>query len=42
MPNNGPLYMIVGPEPVDITMVEFDLAGDRFLGGRLAGKRRHM
>ena len=36
-PNNGPLYMIVGPEPVDITMVEFDLAGDRFLVGGLPG-----
>ena len=34
-PNNGPLYMIVGPEPVDITMVEFDLASDRFSVGGL-------
>ena len=34
-PNNGQLYMIVGPEPVDITMVEFDLAGDRFSVGGL-------
>ena len=34
-PNNGPLYMIVGPEPVDITMVEFDLANDRFSVGGL-------
>ena len=31
----GPLYMIVGPEPVDITMVEFDLASDRFSVGGL-------
>ena len=34
-PYNGPLYMIVGPEPVDITMVEFDLASDRFSVGGL-------
>ena len=34
-PHNGPLYMIVGPEPVDITMVEFDLASDRFSVGGL-------
>ena len=34
-PYNGPLYMIVGPEPVDITMVEFDLASDRFSAGGL-------
>ena len=34
-PNNGQLYMIVGPEPVDITMVEFDLASDRFSVGGL-------
>ena len=34
-PNNGPLYMIVGPEPVDITMVEFDLDNDRFSVGGL-------
>ena len=34
-PNNGPLYIIVGPEPVDITMVEFDLASDRFSVGGL-------
>ena len=34
-PNNGPLYMIVGPEPVDITMVEFDLDRDRFSVGGL-------
>ena len=27
--------MIVGPEPVDITMVEFDLANDRFSVGGL-------
>ncbi len=34
-PYGDPLYMIAGPEPVDITMVEFDLAGDRFLVGGL-------
>ena len=34
-PYNGSLYMIVGPEPVDITMVEFDLASDRFSVGGL-------
>ena len=34
-PYNGPLYMIVGPEPVDINMVEFDLASDRFSVGGL-------
>ncbi len=34
---NQQLYMIAGPEPVDITMVEFDLAGDRFLVGGLPG-----
>ena len=34
-PNNGSLYMIVGPEPVDITMVVFDLASDRFSVGGL-------
>ena len=36
-PYGDPLYMIAGPEPVDITMVEFDLAGDRFLVGGLPG-----
>ena len=34
-PYGEPLYMIVGPEPVDITMVEFDLASDRFSVGGL-------
>ena len=34
---NQQLYMIAGPEPVDISMVEFDLAGDRFLVGGLPG-----
>ena len=34
-PYGDPLYMIVGPEPVDITMVEFDLASDRFSVGGL-------
>ncbi len=34
-PYGDPLYMIAGPEPVDISMVEFDLAGDRFLVGGL-------
>ena len=34
-PYNGPLYMIAGPEPVDITMVEFDLVSDRFSVGGL-------
>ena len=36
-PYNGPLYMIVGPEPVDISMIEFDLDNDRFLVGGLPG-----
>ena len=36
-PNNGPLYMIVGPEPVDVSMIEFDLDNDRFLVGGLPG-----
>ncbi len=36
-PYGDPLYMIVGPEPVDITMVEFDLASDRFSVGGLPG-----
>ena len=34
-PNNGPLYMVAGPEPVDINMIEFDLANDRFSVGGL-------
>ena len=34
-PYSGPLYMVAGPEPVDITMVEFDLARDRFSVGGL-------
>ena len=34
-PYGEPLYMIAGPEPVDITMVEFDLASDRFSVGGL-------
>ena len=34
-PNNGPLYMIAGPEPVDINMIEFDLVSDRFSVGGL-------
>ena len=34
-PYGGPLYMVAGPEPVDITMVEFDLASDRFSVGGL-------
>ena len=34
-PYGDPLYMIAGPEPVDITMVEFDLASDRFSVGGL-------
>ena len=34
-PYNGPLYMIVGPEPVDINMIEFDLDNDRFSVGGL-------
>ena len=34
---NGPLYMIAGPEPVDVSMIEFDLDNDRFLVGGLPG-----
>ena len=34
-PYNGPLYMIVGPEPVEINMVGFDPASDRFSVGGL-------
>ena len=34
-PYNGPLYMIAGPEPVDVSMIEFDLASDRFSVGGL-------
>ena len=36
-PYNGPLYMVAGPEPVDISMIEFDLSGDRFSVGGLPG-----
>ena len=36
-PYNGPLYMVAGPEPVEINMVEFDLARDRFSVGGLPG-----
>ena len=36
-PYNGPLYMIAGPEPVEINMIEFDLDNDRFLVGGLPG-----
>ena len=36
-PYNGPLYMVVGPEPVDVSMIEFDPANDRFLVGGLPG-----
>ena len=35
-PYGGPLYMIAGPEPVDISMIEFDPDNDRFsVGGCL-------
>ena len=34
-PYGDPLYMIVGPEPVDINMIEFDLDNDRFSVGGL-------
>ena len=34
-PNDWPLYMIAGPEPVDISMIEFDPARDRFSVGGL-------
>ena len=34
-PYNGPLYMVAGPEPVDINMIEFDPASDRFSVGGL-------
>ena len=36
-PYNGPLYMVAGPEPVDISMIEFDPARDRFSVGGLPG-----
>ena len=36
-PYNGPLYMVAGPEPVDISMIEFDPDNDRFLVGGLPG-----
>ena len=34
-PYNGPLYMIAGPEPVNISMIEFDPASDSFSVGGL-------
>ena len=34
-PYGEPLYMIAGPEPVDISMIEFDPASDRFSVGGL-------
>ena len=34
-PYNGPLYMVAGPEPVEINMIEFDLDNDRFSVGGL-------
>ena len=33
--NDWPLYMIAGPEPVEINMIEFDPASDRFSVGGL-------
>ena len=36
-PYNGPLYMVAGPEPVEINMIEFDPARDRFSVGGLPG-----
>ena len=36
-PYNGPLYMVAGPEPVDISMIGFDLDNDRFSVGGLPG-----
>ena len=36
-PYNGSLYMVAGPEPADISMIEFDLSGDRFSVGGLPG-----
>ena len=36
-PYGGPLYMVAGPEPVEINMIEFDPARDRFSVGGLPG-----
>ena len=36
-PYGGPLYMVAGPEPVEINMIEFDPARNRFSVGGLPG-----
>ena len=41
-PYGGPLYMVAGPEPVDISMIEFDLDNDRFSVGGLPGNTPYV